>query len=106
MVMALIDDLKNRYRNGDVLTRLLFINIGVFVLLLLLDITFTLITVGRTGFAAELFQYPWNPAILLLYATIKARKAETIGLSQKRNGKARPESEANGHCPIGAASEP
>ncbi len=66
MVMALIDDLKNRYRNGDVLTRLLFINIGVFVLLLLLDITFTLITVGRTGFAAELFQYPWNPAILLL----------------------------------------
>lgn len=66
MVMALIDDLKNRYRNGDVLTRLLFINTGVFVLLLLLDITFTLISIGRAEFAAELFQYPWNPAILLV----------------------------------------
>ena len=58
--MSIIDEIKNKYRDGDVLRRLLIVNCGMFVLILLTDITLTLIGIGDTGYAAMLFQFPWN----------------------------------------------
>lgn len=66
MVMNLLEELKEKFRTGDILTRLLFINGGVFVFTLLLDITFTLFSFGENKFAYIVLNYPWKP-ILLLY---------------------------------------
>lgn len=62
--MNLFQELKEKFRTGDILTRLLLINCAMFVLILLLDITFTLITFGTEKFAEQLFQFPWNPLTL------------------------------------------
>ncbi len=64
--MNLLEELKEKFRTGDILTRLLFINGGVFVFTLLLDITFTLFSFGENKFAYIVLNYPWKP-ILLLY---------------------------------------
>jgi len=64
--MSIFDEIKNRYLNGDVLKRLLIVNCGMFVLILLTDITLTLIGVGDKGYAAMLFQFPWNTMALLV----------------------------------------
>ena len=47
--MNLIQELKLKFRSGDVVTRLLIINCTVFVTLLLLDIFFTLFSLDRTS---------------------------------------------------------
>lgn len=64
--MSIFDEIKSKYMNGDVLRRLLIVNCGMFVLILLTDITFTLIGVGDTGYAAMLFQFPWSTLALAL----------------------------------------
>ena len=64
--MNLLEELKEKFRTGDILTRRLFINGGVFVFTLLLDITFTLFSFGENKFAYIVLNYPWKP-ILLLY---------------------------------------
>lgn len=40
--MNLFDELKLKFRTGDIVTRLVLINCGVFIVSLLLDIIFTL----------------------------------------------------------------
>ena len=62
--MNIFKELTEKFRTGDVLTRLLFINCGLFIPIILLDITFTLISFGTASFAAQFFQYPWNPIVL------------------------------------------
>lgn len=64
--MTVFNDIKLKYLNGDVLRRLIIINCAVFVLILLTDITFTFIGVGDTGYAATLFQFPWNTLELVV----------------------------------------
>lgn len=65
MVTNLLQELKEKFKTGDILTRLLFINCGVFVFTLLLDITFTLFSFGENKFAYIVLNYPWKPLTLL-----------------------------------------
>ena len=62
--MSLIDELKLKFRTGDIVTRLVLINCAVFVILLLLDINFTLFSFGEDKFAFIVCNYPWSPYIL------------------------------------------
>lgn len=63
--MGLIDELKMKFRTGDIVTRLVLINCAVFIILLLLDINFTLFSFGEDKFAFIICNYPWSPFILL-----------------------------------------
>lgn len=63
--MNLFDELKMKFRTGDIVTRLVFINCAVFVLLLLLDICFTLFSYGEDKFAYIVCNYPWSPYLLV-----------------------------------------
>ena len=65
MVTNLLQELKEKFRTGDILTRLLFINCGIFVFTLLLDITFTLFSFGENKLAYIVLNYPWKPLTLL-----------------------------------------
>ena len=62
--MDLLNELKLKFRTGDVATRLVIINFAVFALSLLLDITFTLFSIGADRLAYTALYYPWNPAML------------------------------------------
>ena len=62
--MNLFQEMTNKFRTGDVLTRLLFINCGIFILSLTLDITFILFSFGADKIAYTSMCYPWNPLIL------------------------------------------
>lgn len=62
--MSLIDELKLKFCTGDIVTRLVLINCAVFVILLLLDINFTLFSFGEDKFAFIVCNYPWSPFIL------------------------------------------
>lgn len=64
--MNLFQELKTKFVNGDVLTRLLLINCGMFVFALTLDITFTLFSFGEDKLAFSSLNYPWNPFVLIL----------------------------------------
>ena len=59
--MNLIEELKIKFVRGDMPTRLLLINCGMFVVLLLLDICFTLFSFGGDKFAYVVCNYPWSP---------------------------------------------
>lgn len=63
--MNIIEELKLKFRTGDTLTRLVLINCGMFVFILLADIFYTLLKSGPDTSAAFLFQYPAGPATLL-----------------------------------------
>ena len=43
--MDILEELKIKFKTGDVLTRLLFINCGMYVILLFLDISFILLLI-------------------------------------------------------------
>ena len=45
--MDILEELKIKFKTGDVLTRLLFINCGMYVILLFLDISFILFSFGQ-----------------------------------------------------------
>jgi len=62
--MSLIDEIKMKFRTGDIVTRLVLINCAVFVILLLMDINFTLFSFGEDKFAFIACNYPWSPYIL------------------------------------------
>lgn len=62
--MGLIDELKQKFSTGDIVTRLVFINCGVFLVMLMLDIWFTLFSFGEDKFAYIVCNYPWSPFIL------------------------------------------
>lgn len=62
--MGLIDELKLKFRTGDLVTRLVFINCAMFLVMLLLDIWFTLFSFGEDKFAYMVCNYPWSPFIL------------------------------------------
>jgi len=62
--MNLFRELKVKYLTGDTLTRLLLINCGMFVILLLLDISFTLFSYGEDKFAFVVCNYPWSPYLI------------------------------------------
>lgn len=62
--MSLIDELKIKFNTGDIVTRLVLINCGVFLVMLLLDINFTLFSFGGDKFAFLVSNYPWSPYIL------------------------------------------
>ena len=64
--MNLLSELKIKYLRGDILTRLLFLNCGLFVFLLLLDIIFTLFSFGEDKFAYIVCNYPWSPYLIAL----------------------------------------
>ena len=59
--MNLIEELKMKFVTGDILTRLLLINCGMFVFMLLLDICFTIFSFGDDKFAYIVCNYPWSP---------------------------------------------
>jgi len=63
--MGLIDELKQKFSTGDIVTRLVFINCGVFLVMLMLDIWFTLFSFGEDKFAYIVCNYPWSPFILV-----------------------------------------
>lgn len=62
--MSLIDEIKMKFRTGDIVTRLVLINCAVFVILLLMDINFTLFSFGEDKFAFIACNYPWSLYIL------------------------------------------
>ena len=62
--MSFLDELIAKFRSGDIVTRLVFINCAVFVALLLLDISFTLFSFGDDKFAYIVCYYPWSPYML------------------------------------------
>ena len=62
--MNLFEELKNKYRTGDIVTRLVFINCAVFVFSLTLDIVFTLCAFGQDRLAYISLNYPWSPWML------------------------------------------
>ena len=62
--MNLLNEVKLKFRTGDVTTRLVIVNFGVFALSLLLDITFTLFSIGPDRLAYTALNYPWNPVML------------------------------------------
>jgi len=62
--MKLIDDIKGKYANGDILTRLVMINCAVFVLSLAVDIFLTLFSRSPLS-VAGLFHYQWSTVHLL-----------------------------------------
>jgi membrane associated rhomboid family serine protease len=62
--MNIFQEIKNKFLTGDVLTRLLLINCGVFIISLTLDISFTLISFGADKLAFSSLNYPWNPLLL------------------------------------------
>ena len=64
--MNFFKQISEKFRTGDVLTRLLLINCGMFVLILLLDVTFTLVSFGIEKFSVQVFQYPWDPINIAL----------------------------------------
>ena len=64
--MGLIEELKLKFRTGDIVTRLVLINCAVFVILLLLDINFTLFSFGDDKFAFIVCNYPWSPYLIAL----------------------------------------
>ena len=63
--MGLIDEPKLKFRTGEIVTRLVFINCAMFLAMLLLDIWFTLFSFGEDKFAYIVCNYPWSPFILL-----------------------------------------
>ena len=62
--MNLIEELKNKFRTGDLVTRLVLINCAVYVALLLIDIFFTLFSFGEDKFAFIVCNYPWSPYLI------------------------------------------
>lgn len=62
--MNLIEELKNKFRTGDLVTRLVLINCAVYVALLLIDIFFTLFSFGEDKFAFTVCNYPWSPYLI------------------------------------------
>lgn len=62
--MSLLDELISKFRSGDTVTRLVFINCAVFVALLMLDISFTLFSFGEDKYAYIVCNYPWSPYLL------------------------------------------
>lgn len=64
--MSLFDELISKFRSGDIVTRLVFINCAVFVALLLLDISFTLFSFGEDKYAFIVCNYPWSPFMIAL----------------------------------------
>ena len=62
--MSLLDELISKFRSGDLVTRLVFINCAMFLAMLLLDIWFTIFSFGEDKFAYMVCYYPWSPYIL------------------------------------------
>ena len=62
--MSLLDELISKFRSGDIVTRLVFINCAVFLVMLLLDINFTLFSFGEDRYAYIVCNYPWSPYLL------------------------------------------
>jgi len=62
--MGLIDELRTKYQTGDIVTRLVLINCAVFVILLILDISFTLFSFGENKYAYIVCYYPWSPYLI------------------------------------------
>ena len=62
--MSLTEEIKLKFRTGDIVTRLVFINCAVFLAMLVLDITFTLFSFGDDKFAYIVCNYPWSPYFL------------------------------------------
>jgi len=62
--MNLFQELIQKFRTGDILTRLVLINCGVFVFALVLDILFTLFSIGPDKAAFTAMNYPWDPFVL------------------------------------------
>ena len=50
--MSLLDELISKFRSGDIVTRLVFINCAVFLAMLLMDINFTLFSFGEDRYGA------------------------------------------------------
>ena len=63
--MSLLDELISKFRSGDLVTRLVFINCAMFLAMLLLDIWFTIFSYGEDKFAYMVCYYPWSPYILI-----------------------------------------
>jgi len=63
--MSLLDELISKFRSGDLVTRLVFINCAMFLAMLLLDIWFTIFSFGEDKFAYMVCYYPWSPYILI-----------------------------------------
>ena len=61
--MDILHDLKHTFKEGSVLTRLIYINIGVFLLVKILAVFFYL--AGQPYFLVEWLSLPSNPSVLL-----------------------------------------
>lgn len=55
-----ISDIKNRFQYGDTLTRLIIINIGVFVLIILTKVLFILFGLANNATWNHNFEWSWN----------------------------------------------
>ena len=76
--MNLLQELKIKFQTGDILTRLLFINCGLFVLLLLLDIIFTLFSFEAFFRSGSMIHCPMRPPA--------TRRGSTVGTELHAQG--------------------
>ena len=64
--MAIIDEIKDSFRNGGVVTKLIYVNIGVFLVTLIIDIVFSMIQQQAVGeWIKSLFAMPAYPESLI-----------------------------------------
>ena len=64
--MAIIDEIKDSFRTGGVVTRLIYINIGVFLATLIIDILFGMVQQPALGkWIKSLFAVSWYGDILI-----------------------------------------
>ncbi len=65
--MPILEEIKDSFKQGGALTRLIYINIGVFVVVRIISAILTLVNGSATGaFIVTLFSVPAHPATLLI----------------------------------------
>ena len=64
--MGIWDEIKESFRKGNVITRLIYINIAVFVVLRLVDVVFKIFMIAQTDWNYPLYlvSLPSDPALL------------------------------------------
>lgn len=62
---TIFTDLKKKFRNGTILTQLIFINAGVFIIIRLMDVFMTLFSKGGYFSFLPYLQMPSDPLLLL-----------------------------------------
>jgi membrane associated rhomboid family serine protease len=62
---GMIDEIKDTFKHGNMLTKLIYVNLGVFLAVKIFDIIFFLFAIGGSNFWVEWLAVPADPSQLL-----------------------------------------